>query len=89
MITSPDKMIFRGIKIEFLEKDLDYQSPCYSIIYEHMGFTHQGYYSSNILTICRYLNSLFGMSNNEIFMVLKPVADMIEKACKDIEKLED
>ena len=87
MTDNPDKMVFRGIKIEFLSKDLkDYPSPWYSIIYEYMGFIHQGYFSSNILTICRYLNSPFGMSNNDIFITLKPVADAINKACNEIEK---
>ena len=82
-----NKMVFRGIKVEFLSEELkDYPSPWYSIVYEDNGFIHQGYYSSNILTICRYLISHFGMTENEIYIALKPVADAINKACVEIEK---
>lgn len=82
-----NKMVFRGIKVEFLSEDLEeYSSPWYSIVYEDKGFVHQGYYSSNIFTVCRYLITHFRMSENEVFMALKPVADAINKACNEIEK---
>ena len=88
MTDDPNKMVFRGIKVEFLDEDLtkNYPSPWYSIIYEHMGFVYQGYHSSNILTICRYLIAYFGMTENDIFIALKPVADAINEACVEIEK---
>ena len=82
-----NKMVFRGIKVEFLSEELkDYPTPWYSIVYDDNGFMHQGYYSSNILTVCRYLNTHFQMSENDIFMAFKPVADAINEACNEIEK---
>lgn len=88
MTDDPDKMVFRGIRVDFLDDELtnNYQSPWYSIVYEHMGFTHQGYYSTSILTICRYLITHFGMTEDEIYITLKPVTDEFKKACDEIEK---
>lgn len=79
-----DDMVFKGIKVEFLSNGSNCPSPLYYIVYEYMGTTYQGYVSPNILTICRCLIAYFGVSDDDIELALKSVADSITEACKKL-----